>query len=67
MPRPGSGGPAPSVVRPVRDWDAQRLGVHRAISAGAAPGQAVPELTVYVERDHDMRVRDLLVRADRAR
>jgi hypothetical protein len=60
MPRPGEGG-APLVgLKPVRDWDAQRLGVHRAISAGVAPGQAVAELTAYVRRDHDVRVRELL-------
>jgi hypothetical protein len=59
MPRPGEGGASPVCVKPVRDWDAQRLGVHRAISAGVAPGQAVPELTVYVQRDHDVRVREL--------
>ena len=34
--------------------------MHRAISADAAPGQAVPELTVYVQRDHDVRLRELL-------
>ncbi len=60
MPHPGSGGAAPSVARRVTAWDAQRLGVHRAISADPAPGQAVPELTVYVEREHDMRLRELL-------
>jgi hypothetical protein len=60
MPQPGSGGAAPSVAWRVTDWDAQRLGVHRAISADPAPGQAVPELTVYVERDHDARLRELL-------
>ena len=48
------------IARPVRAWDAQRLGVHRAISTDAAPGQAVPELTVYVQRDHDVRLRELL-------
>lgn len=60
MPRPGDGGAPPVGVRPVRDWDAQRLSVHRAISAGVVPGQAVPELTAYVQRDHDVRVRELL-------
>ena len=62
MRRPGGdgGGAAQAGARPVRAWDAQRLGVHRAISADAAPGQAMPELTVYVERDHDVRLRDLL-------
>lgn len=60
MPHPGCHGAAPSVARPVTAWDAQRLGVHRAISADAAPGQEVPELTVYVEREHDVRLRELL-------
>jgi hypothetical protein len=60
MPHPGGGGAAPSVAMPVMAWDAQPLGVHRAISADAAPGQAVPELTVYVEREHDVRLRKLL-------
>jgi TPR repeat protein len=67
MPRPGradagivgSGG-AQVGTRPVRAWDAQRLGVHRAISADTTPRQAVPELTVYVQRDHDARLRKLL-------
>jgi hypothetical protein len=54
------GGAAPSGARPARDWGAQRLGVHRAISADAAPGQAVPELTVYVQRKHDAQLRELL-------
>jgi uncharacterized protein YidB (DUF937 family) len=57
MPHPGGGGAAPSVARPVTAWDAQRLGVHRSISADPAPGQAPPELTVYVEREHDVRLR----------
>jgi hypothetical protein len=46
MLHPGGGGAAPSVARPVTAWDAQRLGVHRSISADPAPGQTVPELTV---------------------
>jgi hypothetical protein len=60
MPHPGVGGAVPAVARPISAWDAQRLGVHRAISADAAPGQAVPELTVYVERGHDSQLRGLL-------
>ena len=63
MPRPGrgdGGGAAQADTRPVRASDAQRLGVHRAISADTAPGQAVPELTVYVQRDHDVRLRERL-------
>jgi hypothetical protein len=60
MPHRGGAGPALSVARPVTAWDAQRLDVHRAISADAAPGQVVPELTVYVEREHDARLRELL-------
>ena len=59
MRSPG-GGAAPSGTRPVRDWGAQRLGVHRAIVADAVPGQAVPELTVYVQRKHDAQLRELL-------
>jgi TPR repeat protein len=64
-PVPGDDGIVPGrtaqvSTRPVRAWDAQRLGVHRAILADAAPGQAVPELTVYVHRDHDVRLRQLL-------
>ena len=46
MRRPGrgdhgivGGGAAQAGARPVRAWDAQRLGVHRAISADATPGQ----------------------------
>jgi uncharacterized protein YidB (DUF937 family) len=58
--RGDGGGAARADTRPVRAWDAQRLGVHRAISAEAAPGQAVPELTVYVQREHDVRLRELL-------
>jgi uncharacterized protein YidB (DUF937 family) len=59
MRSPG-GGAVPSGARPVRDWGAQRLGVHRAIAAEAPPGQAVPELTVYVQRKHDAQLRELL-------
>ena len=67
MPRPGrgvdgivGGRAAQSGARPVTGWNAQRLGVHRAISADTDPGRAMPQLTVYVQRDHDVRLRKLL-------
>ncbi len=46
--------------RPVAAWDAQVLGVHRAITADSVTGQALPELTPYVPRAHDSRLRELL-------
>jgi hypothetical protein len=67
MPRPRRGddgiigGSAAQISeRPVRAWGAQRLGVHRAISVATTHGQAVPELTVYVQREHDVRLLELL-------
>jgi TPR repeat protein len=45
---------------PVTVWDAQLLGVHRAITADSVTGQALPELTPYVPRAHDTRLRELL-------
>lgn len=53
-------GAAQAVSRPVTAWDAHRLGVHRAITAESAPGQALPDLTAYVRRAHDARLRELL-------
>jgi tetratricopeptide (TPR) repeat protein len=43
----------------VAEWDALQLGVHRAITADPANGQALPELTTYVRRVHDGRLREL--------
>jgi hypothetical protein len=44
----------------VAEWDALQLGVHRAISADPAKGEALPQLTQYVRRAHDGRLRELL-------
>jgi hypothetical protein len=44
----------------VAEWDALELGVHRAITADSATEQALPELTTYVPRAHDRRLRELL-------
>jgi TPR repeat protein len=63
IPPPAAGpdaAPRPSRGRPVAAWDARNLGVHRAITADPALGEAVPELTTYVPRAHDGRVRRLL-------
>jgi hypothetical protein len=49
-----------SAARPVAAWDAQLLGVHRTITADSVNGQALPELTPYVPRAHDTRLRELL-------
>ena len=50
-----------TVSRPVASWDALHLGVHRAITTDdAASGPALPELTSYVLRAHDHRLRELL-------
>jgi hypothetical protein len=51
---------AHGIFRPVAAWDAHRLGVHRAITADSVPGQALPDLTAYVPRAHDARLRELL-------
>ena len=51
---------APGMSRPVTTWDAHRLGVHHAITADSVPGQALPDLTAYVPRAHDARLRELL-------
>jgi len=45
----------------VADWDALQLGVHPAITADVGKGQALPELTTYVRRAHDIQLRELLV------
>ncbi len=45
--------------RRVAEWDALQLGVHRAITADAAMGQALPELTTYVRRANDGRLCEL--------
>ncbi|WP_206790252.1 hypothetical protein [Amycolatopsis sp. MtRt-6] len=42
----------------VERWRPSRLGVHRAISIAGADG--LPDLTPYVERPHDRRLRGLL-------
>lgn len=63
QPRDGAGVPGtetPGVSRPVTGWDAHSLGVHRAITASSSTGQAVPDLTAYVQRAHDARLRELL-------
>jgi TPR repeat protein len=58
--RPSSA-PGPwSPPRPVLEWDALQLGVHRAISLSSAVGPAGPELTTYVPRAHDTELRKLL-------
>src|SRR4029077_4661221 len=50
----------PVMSRPVTTWDAHRLGGHHAITADSVPGQALPDLTAYVPRAHDARLRELL-------
>ncbi len=60
-------GPMAEAVKPwrtskkVADWDALQLGVHPAITADVGKGQALPELTTYVRRAHDIQLRELLV------
>jgi hypothetical protein len=67
MDRPPATRPTPESVGPwnpsrtVAEWDAFHLGVHRAITTDdAGSGQALPELTPYVLRAHDRRLRELL-------
>jgi uncharacterized protein YidB (DUF937 family) len=56
----GPEGSTPSAPRPVTDWDALALGVHRPITGDSAAGQQQRGLTPYVLRAHDARLRGLL-------
>ncbi|MGW3398439.1 tetratricopeptide repeat protein [Streptomyces hydrogenans] len=53
--------------RPIRSWTARRLGVHPAIRGAAhIPDPANDfSLPCYVERPHDLQLRDLLIQAAR--
>jgi TPR repeat protein len=39
--------------RAVAEWDAPRLGVHRAITVDSGSGHQLPDLTTYLRRAHD--------------
>ncbi|MGW2027389.1 hypothetical protein [Streptomyces decoyicus] len=53
--------------RPVEEWTAQLLGVHLAIHGTATPdADSAFVLPKYLERDHDRKLRDHLVRSARS-
>ncbi len=51
--------------RTVLEWNASQLGVHRAATVDSVTGRTLPELTAYVWRAHDDRLRELLASAVR--
>jgi tetratricopeptide (TPR) repeat protein len=63
-PAADSGSISPVWYRSVGEWDPFALGVHHPISAVNAPAAGLGQLPVYIPRDHDKQLRDLLSRAN---